>query len=222
MKQISSIDIKKLIHHINPYENFNTALYQEGLQGWGSDHPAFEEIISQIQPKIILEVGTWKGASAIHMARLCESLGLDETIIVCVDTWLGSIEFWTDHNDSDRYLSLALKNGYPTVYYQFLANVVFNKMESRIIPFPVTSALAAKFFQNYQVKFDLIYIDASHEYEDIMYDLNLFWGLVNQSGILFGDDFDSHWPSVMRAVTEFCISNAQQYELKGNKWLIKK
>ncbi|NJO30621.1 MAG: hypothetical protein HC874_26075 [Richelia sp. SL_2_1] len=104
------------------------------IQGWNSDSTIFPEMIKEVEPKLIIEVGTWKGASAIHMASLVKFLNLD-TKIVCVDTWLGALEMWTDREDKDRYLSLGLNLGYPTVYYQFLYNVIESGFGDIISPF---------------------------------------------------------------------------------------
>ena len=47
------------------------------------------KVIADVKPKLIVEVGTWKGASAIYMAKICRKLELN-TEIVCIDTWLGT------------------------------------------------------------------------------------------------------------------------------------
>jgi hypothetical protein len=47
------------------------------LQGWASTHPIFEKTIETLRPELIVEVGTWKGASAVHMAKLLHGLEFD-------------------------------------------------------------------------------------------------------------------------------------------------
>ena len=212
--------IRNLIHRVDPYEGFDVGGRTPDLQGWGSQAPIFEEVISQVRPSLILEVGTWKGASAIHMATLCKKHGLHETRIVCVDTWLGALEFWLNHEDADRYGSLRLRNGYPSVYETFLANVVLSGHQDMIVPFPVPSGLAARFFQIHGVQFPLIYIDASHEYEDVRSDLDHFWKCVAPGGRMFGDDFSVYWPGVVRAVMEFSERVHVPYTHGDSKWQI--
>ena len=46
---------QKIYGDINPYENLQ--LLEKEEQGWASDSPVFEEVIKQIQPKVIVEVG---------------------------------------------------------------------------------------------------------------------------------------------------------------------
>jgi cephalosporin hydroxylase len=91
------------LYGVDPYEGFPLDQWPERLHGWFSDAPVFEEVISKVRPDLIIEVGSWLGASAIHMAGLLKKHGLDESKIVCVDTWLGAVEFWGDHADETRY-----------------------------------------------------------------------------------------------------------------------
>ena len=135
------------------------------------------------------------------MATACRDLGLD-TEIVCVDTWLGATEFWTKKEDAKRYQSLKLVNGYPTVYYTFLKNVKKLGLEKYITPFPQTSTNAARFMFKNLVKADLIYIDGSHEYEDVKQDLESWTRVLKKNGTMFGDDYCLYWHGVITAVNE--------------------
>ena len=58
-------------------------------QGWHSDHPIFDEVFKRHRPKMVCEIGTWKGASVLHMHALAKTYGL-QTHFICIDTWLGS------------------------------------------------------------------------------------------------------------------------------------
>ena len=60
----------QIFGHENIYSEF---IYEEknvDLQGWGSKHVIFEYLLQKIKPNLIIELGTWKGASAIHMLNL--------------------------------------------------------------------------------------------------------------------------------------------------------
>lgn len=172
------------------------------LQGWGGHEEYFKQRILETKPELIIEVGSWKGKSACKMADLCSSNSFDVEI-VCIDTWLGSQEMWENHNDKKRYGSLDLKNGYPQLYYQFLSNVVLTGNSDRITPFPQTSVNAARLLKKNDIQADLIYIDASHEYEDVVLDLDAYWDLLKPGGVMFGDDYCEYWSGVIKAVDEF-------------------
>jgi hypothetical protein len=209
-------DILKLIHARSPYKSFDPEKLglRLDLQGWNSKAPIFAELLAEIRPQVIIEVGTWKGASAIHMARTAKSIGLDCKII-CVDTWLGSLEFWDRANnpafaDFDRYGALKLRHGFPNVYYQFLANVVICEVQDYIVPFPQTSQIAAEFFKMKDLKANLIYLDGSHEEKFVVQDIIDYLPLRAEGGIIFGDDFDA-WEGVRSAVNNLLPDRAVRH-----------
>ena len=65
----------------------------------------------------------------------------------------------------------------PQLYYTFLANVIRSGVADVITPFPTTSENAAVTFNQLGIKFDLIYIDAAHEYEPAKRDISLYYDL---------------------------------------------
>ena len=218
-KQNGTPDLMGLLHKTSPYEGFDFHSLPFDAHGWGEQSAAFRELISQAKPRLIVEVGAWKGASALEMAAAARDLGLP-TQIVCIDTWLGALEFWTDQADPERYLSLQLRHGYPTVYYQFLANVCHQGLQDRIIPFPQTASIAALWFRYYGITADLVYLDASHEEEDVYQDLCNYWEVVADSGVLFGDDYA--WDGVRLAVTRFAKEEKKQIAFVADKWVLRK
>lgn len=200
----------------NLYENFDPMPLD--LQGWNGHSEVFKNLINQTSPSIIIEVGTWKGQSAINMATYVKQLNL-QTTLYCVDTWLGALEFWTNLSHTPER-DLFLKNGYPQVYYQFLSNVIHSNVQDIIVPFPTTSLIAARYFNYHNIKAQLIYIDASHDKEDVLLDLKNYYNILEPNGIIFGDDI--HWTGVNEAVHEFTAEKGLKFEiLENNFWIIK-
>lgn len=202
------------------YEGFQP--WPEKLKGWHGTDPIFMELINETQPKLIIEVGTWLGQSAINMANCLKALEIDAKII-CVDTWLGAVEFIDKPRGSDW--DLMPLNGYPQVYYQFLSNVMHWGHEDIIIPFPQTSINAARYFQSKGIQADLIYIDGSHEFEDVEADIRFYWPLLSQEGIMFGDDFNSsYWPGVVEGVQSAFdrLDYDDAIEEQNEFWLVRK
>ena len=199
----------------------NLELLPLDLQGWNGSSPIFHTLISKINPKTIIEVGSWKGLSAITMGKSVKSLGLSDTKIHCVDTWLGAVEFWGSHaNTPER--NLLLKNGYPQIYYQFLSNVVHSGLEDIILPFPNTSLIAAKYFKSIGLRSQMIYIDASHDEEDVYNDLKYYFELLDNGGVIFGDDYHN-WLDVQKAVKRFSDDTHLGFEVvENNFWVIYK
>jgi hypothetical protein len=192
----------------NIYEGIQPSGVDE-VPGWNSRQPIFSELIREVRPSVIIEVGTWLGASAIHMATECKAAEL-QTTIWCVDTWLGAEEFWySDLKDRD----LRLRHGYPQVYFDFLANVVQHGCQDMIVPVPCTSSIAARLLKARGVMADLIYIDGSHHYEDVRADIRNYFPLVRSCGVIFGDDYE--WNDVRRAVNDELF----RHEQVGAHWV---
>jgi predicted O-methyltransferase YrrM len=198
------------------YNNFNPL--PEDTQGWNGDSYIFAKLIHLVNPRHIVEVGSWKGQSSITMAKYIKSIGSD-CKITCIDTWLGAEEFWGRFKDTPER-DLMLKNGYPQIYYQFLSNVVHNNVQDVILPLPATSRIGATILQERNQTAQLIYIDASHMYDDVLSDCIEFYGLLDGGGILFGDDFN--WDSVRKAVEEFGRKIEKEIKTEENFWWLQK
>ena len=217
--KVSADGLMANIHGSDIYAGFDHTKYPNAPTGWGSESPAFAELIREIKPSLIIEVGTWKGASAIRMATLLRELGHPGKIL-CIDTWLGAIEFWEDQADAERFQQLACHHGYPQVYYHFLANVCYAGFQDTIVPFPFHSAGAAVWLLRRQIEADMIYIDASHDHDDVYQDLNDYFAIVRQGGVLFGDDWE--WIGVRSAVERFARECHLKIEHLHDVWVIRK
>lgn len=100
-------------------------------------------------------------------------------VLFCVDMW-GEGESEFDENTSD------------------LSNIIKVKMDSR---------RAADAFGKAGIGFDLIFIDAAHDYENVKTDILAWRPLLREGGVLCGHDFynKSH-PEVKRAVRELVLN----------------
>lgn len=193
--------------------------WQPDYSGWNGNHPIFLKNVKETLPKVIIEVGTWKGQSALNMADACKSINNKATMF-CVDTWLGSLEFIDGRNPA-LTKELKTSHGFPTVYYQFLSNIIHRGHQDMIIPIPQTSRIAAKYFRSKGIKAQLIYIDGSHEYDDVLDDIESYMPILKKDGIIFGDDYG--FGDVRQAVGDFFGKNNLQFEVvDGNYWTYRK
>lgn len=179
------------------YAGFNPL--EEDSRGWNSRGVIFEQLIQKVSPSVIVEVGSWKGASAITMCKALQKLNLD-CKIYCVDTWLGAEEFWT-HLSHTEERDLMLSHGYPQIYYQFLSNIVHSGFQRYVLPLPLPSNIAINVLSYKKVMAELIYVDGSHAYEDVKADITNYLKILRPKGIMFGDDYGA-WPGVRKAVQE--------------------
>jgi predicted O-methyltransferase YrrM len=197
--------------------------YAPDLSGWMDPH--FEVVIREklaerdrSEPLLVIEVGSWKGLSTVTLASVLKSMGFTQFNIICIDTWLGAPEFWTwGLNDPTRGGSLNRIDGYPSVFRTFTKNVKTMGHSDVIAPFPISSQQALEVVKYYKLEADLIYVDASHEYEAVKDDIEWWWTVLKPGGILMGDDYRSNWPGVVRAVNEKGTP-----ELRGVVWTFKK
>jgi predicted O-methyltransferase YrrM len=200
------------------YADLDLAAVVPDLQGWASDSACFAELISELQPSLVIEVGTWKGASLIQMASSAMALGL-ETQFICVDTWLGSnAVLWLQ--DGLR-ASLQLQGGFPTMFRTFARNLQDAGLVDRVFPMPMPSATAFEILWDWQVKADLIYIDADHTKIGVYRDLLDYTKLLRPGGILLGDDYLPEWPGVVAAADAFSHQRGLRLERRGEKFLIR-
>lgn len=210
-----------LFFHHNPYEGFSPASFPKKLKGWHSDRPVIRDLIRKHRPALYIEVGTWLGASAIHAAEVMDEEGLDSPII-CIDTWLGAQEFWEDVAHNDRHKDLDLRNGYPNIYYQFLANVLHEGHADRIVPLPQTSLAAGRLLLKQGLKAGLVYLDGSHDEGDVLRDIETYWGILEEGGVMFGDDYDEFWPGLVHDVNRFASSHGLTVEADDGVWMLTK
>jgi acetyltransferase-like isoleucine patch superfamily enzyme len=207
--------VRTLLYGKNPYVDLPFS-YAPDVQGWDSEHTIFAETIRTTRPRLIVEVGTWKGASALHMANICRDLGLP-TEIVCIDTWLGNWQHWSrDSGGIGSRDDLKIVNGMPRLYYQFMSNVLHAGFENMITPLPLTGVAGAKLFEHFKIAPDLIYIDGDHEYESVLFDLRLWVKQLAPGGVLIGDDYN--WPTVRRAVDEILSVERLAFHSFGQKF----
>lgn len=205
--------LNTILGHEDIYAGITLADYKEDVTGWGGRHPIFDDMIQRLRPRVIIEVGTWKGESALHMAKACRDNGIAASII-CVDTWLGSAEHWLTWPHE-----LRLKNGGPTLYHQFLANVLFRDAQSMIVPFQTTSGTAAEVLTAKGIKADLIYIDADHRETAVFNDMQSYYPLLLPGGVLFGHDYQ--FESVRNAINRFCEIHQVMHSVVDEFWMIK-
>jgi hypothetical protein len=81
------------MHRQNPYDGFDGSGLPAFTAGefQGHDGSLMAVLVHVTRPRLIIEVGSWKGGSAIQMGSVVRKRGWGcKTKIVCVDTWLGT------------------------------------------------------------------------------------------------------------------------------------
>jgi len=199
-------------------------LKDASLSGWSPGKSFYERLVHEVHPKLIVEVGVWRGLSLVHLAESLKEI-MSGGAVIAVDTWLGAPEFWNRRHTNgafDTERDLKWKHGYPQVYYDFLSNIAMHRLKDVVVPLPVPSVIAAQLLREKDILADILHIDAAHEYESVREDIATWFPLLTNHGILLGDDFNEHWPGVVKAACEFAHESKVKVYCSGKKWWIKK
>jgi SAM-dependent methyltransferase len=192
------------------------------LQGWSAHPVLYERLLNQTNASFVIEVGVWKGTSSILFAKWLKIHG--RGVVACVDTFTGSLEHWlrSDAGEIGGDLKMPMRHGRPALFHQFWSNVRHEQVEQYIVPFPVTSRVAADYFAAKKLQADLIHVDAGHAYEDAKQDLRMWYNIVRPGGCLLADDYTAGWPGVVKAVDEFVVEERLALHKDGTKaWFCK-
>lgn len=193
MKDIAKTFKTELLGRYPLYEDFKHTEYENTMApGSMPSNPMLQELVNREDPAIIIEIGSYLGYSACGMAEALKTKGKD-AVVICIDTWMGGLDGWKDSIGEQKHYKIPKKNGYPTFYYNFLANVCYAGMQDYIVPLAYPSTIGYRIlervFDDLKVKADMIFVDGSHEKLDILADLRNFFPLVRPGGLMFGDDY---------------------------------
>lgn len=168
-------------------------------QGWQLHEGAVRHLFTDYNVRTVVEVGVWKGNWTIFVGNLLPEGG----IIFAVDSWRAY---------PARPDELFMKK----IYQQFLSNIIHYKLTKKVIPVRLPSIEAAQNFSKAQRKADLIYIDGAHDYESVLQDIRAWFPLLNEQGVLCGDD----WPfvGVASAVKKFADEKRLIVHHSGDFW----
>jgi predicted O-methyltransferase YrrM len=195
----------------DPLKDFPASRFPTDLQGWHSQHAYLTRAIAQVKPTIVVEVGVWKGASVVTMAKEIQRLRLD-AVVIAIDTWLGSSE----HYLWEKFVpDLDFEFGYPRLYHKFAANICNAGLQGQVVPLPLDSINGFQLLKEKGIRPDVLHIDAGHDYMSVMTDLKAWWPQLTPGGVLVGDDYfkkpligQGKWPEVRQAFDEFFAANA--------------
>jgi predicted O-methyltransferase YrrM len=161
--------------------------YEDIGEDWFSFQNLYSEMVQRFKENShFVEIGCWIGRSSSYMAVEIINSGFDIKFD-CIDTWEGSVEH------KENYL---VKND--ELFNEFKNNI--SPVAHKINAIRIDSLTASKLYEDETL--DFIFIDASHEYEDVKNDILHWKSKVKKNGVIAGHDFTNSWIEVKRAVIE--------------------
>ena len=156
--------------------------------GWFNHGPQVLALLEQHRPKVVVELGSWLGASAIAMARSVRRWG---GTVTCVDTWAGEL------NDDGG----APAGKSPLMLLSCARAMVEAGVSASVRLIPATTRDAAT---HWTQPIDFLYVDADHSEIGCWNDLVAWWPHVKSGGVVAGDDYaHPRYPGVRLAWDAF-------------------
>lgn len=178
--------------------------FYHNIQGWSSEEEQ-GKLLKTILPLIkkenqikIAEIGVYQGRGTSMWNTILINENIDYEY-KAIDHFEGSLE----HDKTINYYEITLENLKP-----ISDNIDIIKNDSILE--------SKNYVDGY---FDIVYIDASHEYEYVIEDIKHWLPKVKEKGVICGDDYINGWPGVIQAVNEIF---GDKVNVVGNQqWWVK-
>ena len=164
------------------------------IDGWLSD--AEGKLLYKLAKNVpkgqaIVEIGSWKGKSTVWLAKGTEAGNKNK--VFAIDPHCGS----RSHVSEDE------EDTYPT----FLVNLSKAGLKNRVVPLVMTSSEAARYWQG---SVGLLWIDGSHEYEDVKHDFLVWTQYLLLDAVVALHDCDKLGPAYV----------AQEYLVNSDEFVV--
>jgi hypothetical protein len=161
------------------------------IAGWFDFAEVYDHVAATLPiDGTFIEVGSWKGKSAIYLRDRLDDIGKQSATLICVDTFAG---------DPDT--------GQVDVWDEFRENCGSRKITK------CRNESVAESKHQPDESADGIFIDAAHDYESVKADIAAWLPKVKPDGFFGGHDIDA--PGVLKAVQESGIN----YHIVGRCWV---
>lgn len=186
--------------------------YYESLTGWFD----FQEIYSEQVKKAkdgskFVEIGCFLGKSTSYMG--VEIINSEKKIYFDVVDLFGTeiddvLKTGIENNKKDK------KETFYEIFTRNIAPVVAVVKNAH----KMCSYEAADLYENNSL--DFVFIDASHDYENVKKDIEAWLPKIKFGGTIGGHDYHITWPGVIQAVKE--TIGEEKIKVIGNSWIFNK
>lgn len=138
-----------------------------------SGHKTFGyDLIKNYNPKLIVELGTYRGTSFFSFAQALKDMDDQTCSLVGIDSWEGDI-------NSGKYIGDEMYNDVKEI-----SNTIYGKVNTKLIRGYFDDQVSK--FDNHSI--DILHIDGLHTYEAVKNDYTLWLPKMKKDGIIIFHD----------------------------------
>lgn len=152
------------------------------------------QMLQQREDLVVAEIGVWKGDNA---ERLCNLLDIEKLYLI--DPYDEYEEYKENKSETIKLQKAHSEAKHKLNKYSFV-NWIKDYSDQAI--------------QEISEDLDYVYVDGNHSYDYVKEDLENYFEILSNDGILAGDDI--HYSGVAQAVTEFAIEHDLQPHFERN------
>ena len=177
---------------------------------------AIHKRISDIKNPIGIEIGVYQGELSDKILSMNSSL-----------TWI-MVDSWSENTYQGKSVD-AVSEKFKEIYqkqgeqnYNDVTKLMMDKYFGRSQVIKLDSLNAAELYPSHS--FDIVFIDAAHDYQSVIDDLISWWRKVKPGGYISGHDYGvENFPGVKKAVDKFVGGKLERIELDDDfSWFVKK
>ena len=177
-----------------------------------------QKIIKQVIRKIdkdfvrVLEIGVYCGQTTLNISKELKKNNKDFQI-TCLDIWDEFENTTATNSFTHNKLVEVLKNS--SVYNLFIHNLKANSILNKC---KIIKKKSNDYLRESNEKYDLIIVDGSHLYNEVMEDLGNSKRIVNDKGFIIGDDYEVKYSKLTNInIAELCKKRLDVFYDKHTK-----
>ncbi|HEY7391297.1 MAG TPA: class I SAM-dependent methyltransferase [Bryobacteraceae bacterium] len=133
----------------------------------------------------LVEIGSWAGASTVTWALAIEAAKFRASIF-CIDPWKAYFDLENDTDETYHEMNAATEDD--KIFRLFEHNIRCTGIVEKVT---VRRGTSREILPQLPAKsFDIVYIDGSHRFADVLHDIQEAKRLLREDGIICGDDLE--------------------------------
>ena len=201
--------MKEQIESLFQWPNEKPNVNKDSHNWFGAENLyTLKSAINTLNPKYILEMGSWTGAGSTNFI----ASSAHNAHIVCIDHWSKNLNDYVQEEFGIEQVK-ELEPQISVLWETFLVNMWDHR--HHLTPLRAKTTEGLEILGKMDIPFDLIYIDAHHDYDSVLHDIKITHKLWPKATIV-GDDYT--WVTVRNAVHDYANENNLNVLINGNCW----